>query len=113
MIYLASPYSHKDPIIVDTRVKLTMQCTASLIRKKLFVWSPIVHCHEMAKLYGMPTDAAFWMEYNFDFIRHCEAVYVFKIHGWDTSLGVTEEINVAKALFIPVRYVDVLGEFVE
>lgn len=112
MIYLASPYSHKSSTIVDTRYKLAMCCASNLIKKGLFVWSPIVHCHEMAKLYGMPTDAKFWMQYNFDFIRHSEAVFVLKIEGWDKSVGVAEEIVCANNLFIPIKYVDVLGEFV-
>lgn len=110
MIYLASPYSHKSVSIKESRYLFAMKCTAALIKKKLFVWSPIVHCHEMAKRHGMPDDAAFWMEYNFDFIRHSQAVYVLALYGWKESVGVKEEIDVAKKLFIPVRYVDINGE---
>ena len=106
MIYLASPYSSPDKNLVQYRVEKTMQCTAALIRQKKFVWSPIVHCHEMATKFGLPTDAHFWMEYNFDFIRRSEEVYVLRLEGWDKSVGIKAELEVAHALFIPVRFVD-------
>jgi len=111
MIYLASPYSHPDRNLVNERVGITRQCCAALINKKFCVWSPILMTHGIA--YGLPTDAKFWMEYNFDFIRRCEYIFVLKIPGWDTSVGVAEEIAVAKSLFIPVRFVDAFGDFIE
>lgn len=111
MIYLASPYSHPDKTIVKTRVGLTMQCTAALIRGGHYVWSPIVHCHEMAGLYEMPTDAEFWRAYNFSFIRRADAMYVLKIPGWDESKGIKMELDLAREIFLPVAFVDADGLF--
>lgn len=105
MIYLASPYSNPDPLIVQTRFLLVEQCTAELIKQGLFVWSPIVHCHEMARKYNLPTDAEFWQGYNFDFIRRADAVYVLNIPGWDKSVGVGMEMRLANAGLIPVKFV--------
>lgn len=110
MIYLASPYSHKDSTIVKTRFLLVEQCTVALIKRGLFAWSPIVHCHEMATKYTMPTDAEFWKKYNFDFIRRCDAVYVLKIPGWEESKGVAMEIALANELYLPVIFVNEDGE---
>ncbi len=110
MIYLASPYSHPDPVIVKTRFLLVEQVTAMLIGNGYYVWSPIVHCHEMATKYSMPTDAEFWRAYNFDFIRRADAVYVLDIEGWMESKGVMMEIKMAHAALIPVAFVTPDGD---
>lgn len=105
MIYLASPYSSPDPAIVEQRFAFTMKCLAELIGKRgLFVWSPIVHCHEMAVRYKLPKDAAYWQRFSIDFIRRCDGMYVLKLPGWKESIGVQEEIKFANSLFIPTTY---------
>lgn len=110
MIYLASPYSHKDPVIVKTRFLLVEQATAILINAGHFVWSPIVHCHEMAAKYAMPTDAEFWKAYNFDFIRRSEAMFVLDIEGWQESKGVMMELKLAADMMLPVSFVSPEGD---
>jgi hypothetical protein len=112
MIYLASPYSHPDPVIKKTRFLLVEQCTAALINEGHLVWSPIVHCYEMAKKFTMPDDADFWKAYNFDFIRHCTEMYVLTIDGWTESKGVRMEIELAANILLPVRYVNSEGQFI-
>lgn len=111
MIYLASPYSDPDPTIVKTRVGLTMQCMAALIQSGHLVWSPILHCHEMAHLYRLPTDAKFWRKWAKDFIRRCDAMYVLQIPGTAQSQGVNFEIAFAKECDIPVYMIDENGTF--
>lgn len=113
MIYLASPYSHKDPLIVKTRFLLVEQCTAALIKQGHLVWSPIVHCHEMASRHGMPTDAEFWKLYNFDFIRRADGLFLLTIDGWKESKGVKMELDLAASLFMNISYVTPEGAFVQ
>lgn len=109
MIYLASPYSSPSSSERHLRFKLVEQCTAGLMSKGVAVFSPIVHCHELANVYKLPTDAAYWEAYNMQFLRKADALYVLKIEGWDESLGVAQEIGVAKALHLPIHYVDEQG----
>lgn len=113
MIYLASPYSHPDALTVKTRYLLVEQTAALLIKRGLFVWSPIVHCHEMTGRHIMPTDAEFWKAYNFDFMRRADAIYVLKIPGWELSKGVKMEIDFAIYNGIPLVYVNELGEVLD
>lgn len=96
MIYLASPYSHPDPLIMKTRFLLAEQVTAKLLGEGLFVYSPIVHCHELGLKYSLPTDFAFWKKYNFDMIRRCSVLFVLSIDGWELSKGVRAEWEFAK-----------------
>lgn len=58
----------------------------------------------------MPTDAAFWKAYNFDFIRRCDSVYVLDIEGWQESKGVMMEIKLAADCLIPVAFVTPEGD---
>jgi len=110
-IYLASPYSHPDPLIVKTRYLLAKQCAAALISQGHFVWSPIVHNHELAQEYGLPTDAEFWKAYNFDFIRRADALYILTIPGWRESVGVKMEEQFAAGARIPISFVSSEGIF--
>lgn len=108
-IYLASPYSHPDPVIKKTRFLIAQEATANLIRVGHFVWSPIVHCYEMAQRHTMPDDAAFWKAYNFDFIRRSEGVFVLDIEGWRESKGVIMEIDMANYIGLPVQMANADG----
>lgn len=110
MIYLASPYSHKDPVIKKTRFLLAEQATAALINQGYLVWSPIVHCYEMAMKYQMPDDAEFWKRYNFDFIRRCDSMYVLDIDGWQDSKGVMMELKLANEMLLNVAWTTPEGE---
>lgn len=106
MIYLASPYSHPDPLTRKTRFLLAEQCVASLLRATIWAYSPIVHCHELAERYSLPTDFTFWKEYNFDMIRRADAVFVLDIPGVSESKGVRAETEIAEALHLPIFYVN-------
>lgn len=110
MIYLASPYSHPDPIIRKTRFLLAEQATAGLLTLGFFPYSPIVHCHELAEKYYMAPDFSFWRDYNIDMLRRADAFYILRIEGWAESKGVTHERGVAHLLNIPETFVDENGQ---
>ncbi len=95
MIYLASPYSHPDPLIMKTRFLMAEQATAFMLKVGKFVYSPIVHCHELAAKYSLPTDFDFWQRYNRDMIRRCSTFAILDIAGWRESKGVKGEFEFA------------------
>lgn len=105
MIYLASPYSHPDPEIVRERYAKTLKATAELLLRRKIVFSPIVHCHQMALIYKMPTSAEYWKQYNHGMLLAALELYVLQIRGWDTSPGVAYEISVATELGLPITYI--------
>ena len=59
MIYLASPYSHPDPLVRHARFEAACQATAGLLRAGRPVFAPIVQGHELVR-YGVPGDWSFW-----------------------------------------------------
>lgn len=113
MIYLASPYSHEDKLIEKTRYLLAMECCAALFVARLPVFSPIVHCHEVAQRYALPTDALFWKAYNVNMLRRSDSLSVLKIDGWNTSRGVAYEMQIAAEIKLPINFLDQTGKVVE
>lgn len=109
MIYLASPYTHKDPHVVQERYDLTEQCTYELLKRGLPVFSPIVHCHKIAVDFGLPTDAAYWEKYNMEFLRRARELYILTIDGWQESKGMKQEIAAARGIRMPYHYVNEWG----
>lgn len=100
--YLASPYSHEDSFVRMERALRATAAASDLIRSGIWVYSPIAHCHQMALLRKMPTDAKTWENYNFEMIRASKGLIVLIIDGLATSKGVVDERREAVRLHKPV-----------
>lgn len=107
--YLASPYTHKDPMVMEQRYEEALNATAHLIKEGQWTYSPIVHCHEMAKRHAFPTHVEFWKIYNHSFILASLGLVVLQIEGWKDSNGVLDEIDYAMGLGLPVNTLVPLG----
>ena len=109
MIYLASPYSHPDPAVVERRFEAACQTAAALIRHGKTVFSPIAHSHSICR-YGLPGDWQFWQHHDREYLDTCDEVVVLKLEGWQESQGVQAEIAVARALGKSVSFVALNGQ---
>ncbi len=105
--YLASPYSHDDPRIKQQRYGLALRASVALMRRNIFVFSSIVHCHNMATNYGLPGNYIFWKTYNRTMLTACENVLVLCIDGVGTSKGVAAELLVASEFNKFHQYIEV------
>lgn len=101
-VYLASPYSHPDPFMREKRYLDTMKELTGFLKQGVHVYSPIVHCHELAKIADLPRDAGFWERYNFTMLAAAEYLWVLMLPGHSESKGIAGEIAEAKRLGIPV-----------
>ena len=106
LTYLASPYSHANPLIRDARFRAACAAAAKLMLAGEAVFSPIAHSHPIEYHFDAPRAFDFWMGQDLPILRHCSVVKVLRLEGWDQSKGVTREIEVAKAALIPVEYID-------
>lgn len=102
--YLASPYSDPDPLVREQRYLAAATALHTLLDNRIWTYSPIVHCHELAKLWGMPTDAEFWKEYDAAMIAGSNGIFVLRLEGWAKSVGVTGEIKLASELNKSITY---------
>lgn len=103
--YIASPYTDPDPLVREQRYLKVSELVVVMLRNGIFVYSPIAHCHEMAKIWGLPHDAAFWKAYDTEMIRACRHVSIYMLPGWDKSVGVRGEIDLAIELGKTITYI--------
>jgi hypothetical protein len=103
--YLASPYTHPIPSIQRDRYQAALKCTHWLLTQRIWAYSPIVHCHTLALQYDLPTDFAFWQDYNIAMIVPAEGFMILALEGWDVSKGVAAEINIAHATNKRIRFI--------
>lgn len=103
-IYLATPYTHSDREIMEYRNHLAGQIAGKLMEEGHIVFSPISHSHQIAADYGLPTSWEYWERSCEVFVSLASKLVVITTDGWDKSVGVTGEINIAKRLGIPIEY---------
>ena len=104
IIYVASPYSHESPFVREDRFRAVEQFTAKLIKTGVKAFSPIAAFHHMVRQFALPTDAKYWSEFNYHFLKNSDRLYILQLEGWDTSKGVQMEIEWARELYIPIFY---------
>ncbi len=104
MIYLATPYTHDDAAVERQRYQRACELAAHLTVGGHVVFSPIVHGHAMRVATWLQLDRAHWMEIDFEFLRRSDALVIAKMPGWETSLGVQDEIAYASTHGIPIYF---------
>lgn len=106
LIYLAIPYTDKDPEVMAYRAEVSDLVYAELTKQGYIIYPPITVNHLAGIKYGLPKDWQFWKEFDLAFVRVCSELYVITLPGWGTSVGVTDEIKNATELGIPITYID-------
>ena len=106
MIYLASPYSHADPEVMEDRFRRVCAVASRLMLQGLHIFSPIAHCHPIAVTGGLPKGWEFWGSYDKDIISKCDRFLVLRLPGWEESKGVQAEIKIWEEMGGTVEYVD-------
>jgi len=95
MIYLASPYTDKDYTVMEDRYVIVRDITAALLAHGEIIFSPIVHCHELAKHNDMPRDIDFWWNYNRAMLHKADHLWILTLEGWRNSSGIKRELKFA------------------
>jgi hypothetical protein len=101
LIYLAAPYSHPDPKVVEERIAEICRVDAVLMSRGTFTFSPLLK-HFVKDYANLPGDWNYWQDYCRVTLPKCSQVYVLALDGWEDSVGVREEMKLAELLKIPV-----------
>jgi hypothetical protein len=102
-VYLASPYTHKDPKVREVRYKQVYQCYKHLLQIGLSVHCPIASSHEVDKDLGR-LPPAHWYHIDLPLMQRASALFVLKLEGWQDSVGVVEEITYFTEAHKPIFY---------
>jgi len=93
-IYLASPYTGVSDVEMQHRYEATLKFTASRTEQGDILLSRIVHCDDMARIHGLPRHIDFWRRWCRNMLAPASHMWVLRLEGWDTSVGVADEINI-------------------
>ena len=105
MIYIASPYSHPDPMIRSWRYYKALEYTGHCIKAGEVVFSPIVYGHYLALAGFAYTDHESWIDFNETILEVCSSMRVLTLPGWRESLGISHEIDFCYKNNIPMSEV--------
>ncbi len=103
LTYLAVPYSHPDPEVRKFRFDCVNKAAGKMMNEGLLVFSPISHSHPIAEVYDLPTTWEYWERFCRAYMSHCSSMVVLTLPGWQQSVGVTAERNIARELNITTR----------
>jgi hypothetical protein len=108
LVYLASPYSDKSAKVRKQRAEDITRIAADLTAKyKHAMFLPITQSHAMKKYRpDLGTDFNAWKHIDLYMVAEkCDECWVVKMKNWDKSVGVLAEIECAKYIGKPVRYI--------
>jgi hypothetical protein len=108
VVYLATPYTHPDPQVVQIRFKQACRIAGKLVQEGHIVFCPIAHTHPIA-IHNpeMPQfDSSYWLKFDEYFLRHSDLMIIAPLEGWKESKGVEKEFEMARNHGIPVQFMD-------
>jgi len=106
LIYLASPFTDRDPKVEHTRYLAAAAATAALFAKGLHVYSPIAYSYPLCRDAGMNPHWPGWYTFATMMLVRASAVYVLTLPGWRESRGVRAEVLQARGMMLPISGVD-------
>lgn len=105
MNYLAGPYRSIHSHIMERRYNQLTFVAAQLMLRGETIFSPITHCHYLAKEHASFEGPEFWLTQDLAILRRCDKMYVLQLDGWKQSNGLRDEIAFATEHNIPVEYI--------
>lgn len=106
-VYLASPYSHKNPLIRAERFDAACKAAAKLMQSGMAVFSPIAHSHPIEQHFGGKIEGLeFWMKQDIPLLASAARLMVLTLDGWEASRGVAAELEYARKNGIPISFVE-------
>jgi hypothetical protein len=102
-VYLASPYSKWED--KELAAEIVAKAAADLMNRGLIIYSPITHGHVVAK-HGLPYSWDFWKRQCQPMIDAAAAIIVLEMDGWDSSVGMSYEIDEFERMGKPIVYLD-------
>lgn len=103
MLYLAAPYNHPEPEVVERRMSMVYAKILTLMNDGHVVVSPLLN-DPLVKIGQLPTAWSYWQRYSETLLSSCERMVVLNLEGWDQSTGIAGEIDFCRKRSIPVEH---------
>ena len=92
-IYLASPYNSPIAAAREMRYKGALSACYWLHKNDYVVYSPIVHWHNVAEMFGLASSVYTWRKQDCAMLDWCNTLLVLTLPDWNHSVGVAEEMD--------------------
>lgn len=105
IVYLACPYSHPDMAVRVDRFEASAHAAAELIRRGMFVYSPITMTHPIDLVLaeeGGSMGSDYWCDFDEAFMKVCAEMYILVAEGWESSKGIAREVRSFEAARKPI-----------
>lgn len=86
------------------RFETVCKFSGQLMLQGKVVYSPIAHNHPIACLISLPRTWDWWKVFDEHILSKCDSLMVLMLDGWDTSIGVAAEIDLARTLNLPISF---------
>ena len=102
--YIASPCSHEDPAVVESRVAAAKRVEVFMTENYsgITVYVPIASTTEQQKRGVKPKKG--WYLYDFGILAKADRLIVLMLDGWEDSIGVALEIAFALGKGLSISY---------
>lgn len=98
MIYLASPYMHADPAVIERRVEIAAAVTMRMMNEAKRVYCPVVHGHSLQQISEVPASEEAWVQHGLEMLAKCDSLVLLPLMGWTNSSGCFAECTLADKL---------------
>ena len=95
MIYIASPYTHKNPAIMQQRYQMALRYTMLCQRRGEVVFSPIAYGHQFALKDSAFVPFTIWEDFNQHILLASDELRILELSGWRNSKGIEAEVQFA------------------
>mgnify|MGYP001591917179 CR=1 FL=1 len=110
--YLASPYTNPDDptdrLYCEQRFAEAVYAAAKLMAAGKNIFCPIAHSHPVAAYLpdALRCSHEFWLKQDFALLEAADELLVLRLHQWQRSYGVGEEVKFAMERRIPINFVN-------
>ena len=106
LVYLASPFSHKDKLVEHARYLMVLSAWKWIIKNwsNVHVIPAIVLSYPTVEAGDIPGDWQFWQKFDRTLISKCSEFWVLCVSGYRESLGVAAELQIARSLGLKIKF---------
>jgi hypothetical protein len=104
LVYLCTPYGHKNEAVVEKRIRYTAMFSNHLISRGITAISLAIYGHTLVDICGSPSDWGYWSQAGHDLIDKSDELWVIEMDGWDISTGVKGEVEYGLSKGKTIKY---------
>ncbi len=105
LLYLAAPYTHPDPKVIQMRVEECFKAMTFLADQGFHCYAPTVHWHQQS-LDCKDLGYKYYSAHGLEMLKRCDAIAILCLPLWDQSSGIKKEYAQACDANQRVYYLD-------